>query len=98
MFLLGVVSVIGGINADIPGVTTDPAMRGLIGFFSRALTSTLYILVHYWDGVLIAITVLTIVIGFVSDDRIDQRKAEFDHRRQKKLGPCLLYTSPSPRD
>lgn len=84
--LFVVIGVLGGIIADIPGVADDPAASAILWYVSRLLTFLLRVVGNYWDGVLIFLIVLTIVIRFLEVNAIGHHEKEFEDRRKKKLG------------
>ena len=86
IWILTVIGLLGGVAADIPGVENDPAMAGVLGFFSRALRFLLHLTVHYWDGMLLFAIVIAIVIGTLDKLALEQRQNEFDRYRKKKMG------------
>lgn len=84
--LIGLIGMLGGVIADVPGVAQDPAAGAFLWFASKVLTFLLRILWNHWDGVLIFAIVLTIVIRFLEENGVGKHEKEFEGRRKRKLG------------
>ncbi|NIB54919.1 hypothetical protein [Agrobacterium tumefaciens] len=81
MAVLTIIGVIGGINADIPEVGEDPALKSAMSFFSRVLVTILWFLTHYPDGVVIGILVTAGICYFLFEPQAAQNEAQYNKKR-----------------
>ncbi|WP_132276968.1 hypothetical protein [Neorhizobium sp. JUb45] len=92
--LMTLTGLIGGLNADIPGVSDDESMQGLIGACSRALLFSIWLATHYPDGVIIGVVAVAVCITLYEHIK-NSRRAAFLERKSRIKGLTAVKRKPS---